>query len=333
MELKSYHKVLIASAISIVLGSLVFIAYKQYEITERQSAIEESITKQKQFADSLVRGEDSYASAEQLQTFAKESKLNLKEIQSDLSKLRAEVKSVNVVTVRSTEQFATNVSSTSIGESNPIPEQLPKCQDGTICPDPFGYMSHEQLLNLNEQFGSSQVPIGQVGFKAFDKAPWSLHILPREYKVGNVVGQDEDGRNFVYNKFTVNVNGKDYDLKITKSETKTLYPKSNFYWFNPHLLASFGSGININRVDGQLAPGINFGFLTYGKKKDIPTFFFAAVGFGYTLPQRQTQVSVSPIVYNVGEHLTFLKNTYVGPSVGMNFKGEFNTMLNLYVGL
>ena len=168
----------------LVVGALVFIIYKQNEISVRQQAIETQIVGQKDLIDGIVRSQSQWATKDDLDKWITSNGVNLKAIQDDLSKLHAAVTAANVISVVSSGQNAHNVQSSGTGAANPI----------STTTDTYGYLAKTQLLDLHENFGGTQVPIGQVGFSAWQSAPWSISILPRNYKITNVIGADENQR-------------------------------------------------------------------------------------------------------------------------------------------
>jgi hypothetical protein len=317
------------SAIAAVCLS-VFIIYKQIEVSDRQKAIETEVVKQKELADSITRSLNEYATRKDIEQFAKESNISLKTIQSDMDKLHADIKSINVVTIVSKGVQGTGIGSTGTGPLNPNPPTLP-----VNCPniDPYAYFKARQDLILTEPFGNKLVPIGQVGFSGWNKGPWTIDIRPRTYNVTSVVGVDENQRQYYYNKFTISVDGKNYDLKIDKAETKQEYPETKFSWFNPRLFMGIDGGLNLSKMSGELAPNLTIGVLSYGRYKSQPDFSFMQVGIGYGTYTNKVQLVINPAAYNVGKHIPLMNNLYVGPSLYFGTNGEVTFMGGVKVAL
>ncbi len=323
------NKILICICALTILGALGFIAYKQYEISVRQTAIETQVVKQKELSDSIMRSQNEYATKDDIEKFIKSNGASLKVIQDDLKSLHAEISAANVVSVHSSGQKGSNIPSTGTGGSNPNPTNS----------DTYGYLKNTQTLSLNEKF-NIPVPIGQVGFSAWQPSPWNVNIFPREYKVVSVIGTDENQRTYVYNKFSVKVDNKDYDVKIASSETKQEYPDSKWSFWSPRLYIGADGGIDIStvptissQIKGQFVPSINFGFISYGQFKRQPIFSVAQVGIGASVIDAKPKVIVTPIAYNIGQHVPFISNTYIGPSVGIGFNGSVDIMAGIRIGL
>lgn len=334
--MKLSTKILIVIGTIVTLGLLGVIAYQQFELRHRQDAIEQQVVLQKQLSDQLVRSQAQYATAKDIESLIKNSGLSLKDIKDDLDKLHAEVASVNQITVKSNGVVVDHVASTGTGQTNTTPTTA-VCKDGSECQnaDPFGYMKTEQKLTLNEPFGTTQVPIGGVGFSAWQDKPWSIDVLPREYVVNTVVGTDENQRQFFYNKFSVKVNNKTYDLPITQAKTEQVYPMPKFSFWNPRLFIGMDAGLDLTTLHGDFVPNVGVSFMSYGKYKNIPDFSILEAGIGYGMESKNVQFVLTPVTYNVGKYipLGLMNNTYLGPSVMVSPQGDFSVMAGLRVGL
>jgi hypothetical protein len=300
------------------------------EISKHQQMIEEQITKQKELIDGIVRSQNQYATKQDIEQFAKDNGVTLDIIQKDLDKLKAEVISINVTTTNSKSQKDINLPSTGTGEKNP--DSNPTCKDGS-CVDQFGYMKTEQKLTLNEDFGTIKVPIGEVGFKAWNQQPWNTNILGREYHITTVVGVDENQRTYYYNKVGVKVGDNDYTLPITRAETKQELPEAKFSWWNPRLFAGMDGGVNLTKTKGEFTPSLNLGIMSYGRYKSQPDWSILSVGAGYSLVSQSAQIVITPVTYNIGKHIPLVDNTYLGPSLHVGTDGGISVMFGLRVGL
>lgn len=330
------YKILIALGVILTMGMLSFVIYKQLEISRRQTAIETSVVAQKTLVDGIVRSSNEYATKKDIDGFIKDHNINLKAIQDDMKKLHAEVAAVNVVTVVSNPQVVNHIPVTNTGPTNPNPNPVPVCPDGTVCPnvDPYGYLKSQQNLAIDENFGDKKVPIGSVGFSAWQKDPWNIDLKGREYSVSSVVGTDENQRTYIYNKFTVKVDGKSYDVPISKAETKQEYPEAKFSWWNPRLFMGISAGVNINpTLAANITPNLNIGIMSYGMYRNNPDFSILEVGAGYDTISKSYQLSLTPFTYNVGKHIPLTKNIYVGPSLQIGTNGGFSITGTIQVGL
>lgn len=313
-------------------AAIAFIIFKQVENSNRQLAIETQVTQQKTLIDGIVRSQGTWATKGDMDKFITDNGVNLKAIQDDLAKLQASVTAANTITVVSNGQQGSNLPSTGTGATNPNPSGT-TCKDGTNC-DPFGYAKKEQDLDLSEDFGTAKVPIGKVGFSAWQDKPWSVDIKPREYDVTNVVGTDENQKVYVYNKFNVKVDGKTYEVPIKTAQMQQEYPTAQWSWWNPRLFLGADGGIGVTpTVHGEFTPSLSLGIMSYGQYKSQPDFSVLEVGVGWGTVAQRPQFLITPVAYNVGKHIPFMRNMYLGPSVHVGTDGEVSVMAGLRVGL
>ena len=331
-------KIIIAISAIVALCLATFIIYKQNQISQQQEAIEKQVVAQKELTDNLTRSMNQYATKQDVEQFAKDNGINLKAIQDDLKKLQANISSINAVTVVSNGYQGTNIPTDHIGPANPNPTTpTVNCNGQQIpCPnaDSFDYMKKQQNISLNESFGNVKVPIGEVGFSAWQKNPWSVNLLPREYHSDSVVGTDENQRQYFYNKFSVKIDGKSYDIKIDNATTKQEFPQTGFSWWNPRLFLSTDLGYNLSENKGEFTPGINIGLMSYGGKyKSQPDFSILQLGLGWGTVSNRGQVSVTPVSYNVGKHIPLMNNLYVGPAIDLGTNGNISVMIGIRAAL
>lgn len=334
------NKILLAIGALIAAALLSVIVYQQFQLKSQQSAIQNQVIQQQQLVDGIARSQDQYATKADISKFVSMNDLNLKAIQDNLSKLNASVSSINVIVADSIGQKGNNIPSSNVGPVNPKPPitgDVPCPNGGTVkCPntDPFEYQRAEQDLTLNENFDKTKVPIGTVGFSAWQQNPWNINILPREYNVDTVVGTDENQKQIFYNKFTVKVNEKEYIIPIKTATTKQEYPSPTFSFWNPRLLMGLDGGVNVNHVQGEFVPNINVGIMSYGQYKTTPDLSVLEVGVGYGTVNKTGELIITPVAYNIGKKLfsPFMNNTYIGPSVMVGTDGSFVVGAGLRVG-
>lgn len=330
----TFQKTLTALGIILTLGLLSFSIYQQKQNSDKQDAIEKQVTLQKELNDKIVRSQSEYATKNDLENFIKSGNLDLKTIQSDLNKLSATINSANKVIINSGGTKSDHLASTSTETNNPN-SSLPVCKDGTVCPnvDPFGYLKNQQKLKLSEPFGDVNVPIGEVGFSSWQDKPWNINISPRQYQLITVVGQDENQKQYFYNKFKVTVDGKEYDIKINNAQSKQEYPSAKFNWWNPRLYLGYDAGINLSNVRGEMSPTLNLQIFSYGQFLNQPDFSILQLGLGYGIVSRKIEFVVTPFAYNIGKHLPLMHNVYLGPSLMISPNGDISVMGAVRVGL
>lgn len=331
-------KILLALLVITVLGSLGFVVYKSNQMSKQQDAINKSMVDMKQLQDGISRSQAQYATKQDLDTFAKQNNVNLDSIKKDLATLNANVTGINNITFTSTGTNTSNVASTSTSSNPDYKSPTVNCNGNQIpCPngDPFAYQANLQSLTLNEQFAGTQVPIGDVSFSAWKKAPWDVKVYPRTYSVTNVLGTDQDGRHYIYNKVAINSNNKDYSIQLSNAKFEEEYPSPSFSWLNPRLFIGVDGGVGISRlpITGEITPNVSIGLMSYGISKVNPDWSFVQVGVGYGLVSRNAQVEISPAQYNIGKNIPLMKNTYIGPALGIGFDGAVMVGAGLRVGL
>jgi len=318
-------KILIWLGGIVLVGALGFIIFKQIENSNRQLAIETQMVEQKQLIDGIVRSQSQWTTKADLEKYITDSGVNLKAIKDDLDKLHAEVNAVNVIVASSIGQHGTNIA-TNPGPPNPNPID-PKN------PDPYGYMKAQQNLALNEDFGTIKVPLGSVGFSAWQEKPWNIDIKARDYQVATVVGLDENQRSYFYNKFTVKVDNKEYDIPIKTAITKQEFPEAKWSWWNPRLFLGVDGGVGLTPVRGEFTPSLDVGIMSYGRYKTQPDFSVLQVGAGYGTISQRPQLIVTPVMYNVGKNIPLMNNAYIGPSLHIGTDGNVGLMGGLRVAL
>lgn len=332
-------KILLIAGAILLVSVLGFVAYKSHQLSQQQDAINKSIVEFKQLQGDIARSQAQYVTKDDLESFAKQNNVNIDAIKKDLATLNATVSGVNHIVITTPGSIQTNIPSTST-TPNPNPTvPTVECNGTQIpCPnaDPFGFMRNQQHLMLGESFGSNlKIPIGEAGFSAWQKDPWAVTIYPRTYSVTNVLGTDEDGRHYVYNKFSIKTNGTEYPVQITDAKFEEEYPSPSFSFWNPRLFIGADVGVNVSHlpVNGEFAPGVHLGIMSYGKNKNTPDWSFVQIGVGYGVVSRNVQFQISPAQYNIGQHLPLIKNTYIGPVVGVGINGDVSVGIGMRVGL
>jgi hypothetical protein len=328
-------KILLFLGIITVIGMLGFIIYNQHQLSVQQTAIQTEQVAQRQLIDGVVRSQTSWATQQDVANLLAANGVTnqaLQAIQSDMSTLKASLTTANVVTVNSTAQNTTGQASTGTGPANPTPPA--PVASGCPNPDPFGFLKAQQNYSLNEDFGNLQVPFGTVGFSAWQQDPWSVDIPARTYTIDNVIGTDENQRNYVYNQVNIQTGGKSYTVPVTSSTTKQVYPTAKFSFWNPRLLLGADGGFNANHTQGEFTPNVNLGIMSYGQYKTTPDFSILEVGAGYQAVNKKFALVVTPVGYNVGKNVfsPLMNNTYIAPSVSVATDGSWTISAGLRVG-
>lgn len=310
--------------IALISGLLLVIKY-QRDIFNKQIAIQNSLVDMKKLPGNITRDQTQYATPADLDKLANSLNLTLGPIKDDLSKLNAHVIGIQAVTVNSSGENKTDIASSKTEiRTDPIPANEPI--------DPYGYQKTKQTLDLVEPFGKTNVPIGSTSFSAWKKNPWDVTLLPRTYSATNILGQDENGKTYTYSKFAVTTDGKTYDIDINNAKLVEELPRAKFS-INLQLYGGFDAGTTISGPKFELMPDIELMLFSYGQTKSFPDWSFLGLGFGYEFNYKNFQLIISPANYNVGKHVPFMKNLYVGPSVSVDPHGSFSVLGGIRVGL
>ncbi|HVI42756.1 MAG TPA: hypothetical protein VM577_19285 [Anaerovoracaceae bacterium] len=315
----------VIAGLVMLVACLIFVIKNQLDLAARQEAMEKSVVEMKQLGDGIIRSQSQYVSKNDLDQFGKSLSVNLDLIQKDLDTLGANLQGINSIIAASSGFHGTGLPSTntSPGDNKP-PANVP---------DPYGYLINQQNLAINEPFGSTQVPFGQTGFSAWKDKPWSLDIYPRNYKVTTVIGQDEDGRHYTYNKFVVDVQGKSYTVPVQESKFEEVYPESKFR-FSPRIYLGVDGGAVVNPAPkADLTPNVQVALFSYGKTKVDPDWSILGVGVGYETQASRPVLVVSPAYYNVGHHIPLINNLHVGATVSLDTQGGIGILGGVHVGL
>ncbi len=345
--MEKYKKPLIIGGIILgvllVLGLVIFAVKSHIDAKNALEQMNKSVVEMKQLQDQIARSQANYTTEEGLEQRLKDLHFDLDKIQDDLDRLNANMIAVNSVLVSTPGYKGSNLpSSSTTPNQNPLPPTLP-CENG-VCknPDVHGYLSAIQVFKLNEPFAAAlNVPYGRMMFDATQAKPWTYEVSPRDYKITTVISQDEDGRHFTHNQFTIGVEGKDYLIPIKNASIVEKYPEAEFR-FSPRLYLGIGAGVGIDlatqEADDPIAefeavPSLEFSFFSYGKTKVNPDFTVLNVGLGVHLNDPKPALLVSPFNYNIGQDLPLVDNLFVGPSVSIDTNGELGIIGGIKVGL
>jgi hypothetical protein len=353
MLLSLQDKIIIILIAVLTLGIFGFVLYNQHQNSVQQQAIQTQLVATQQLADNINRAMSSFATTQQLQAFAQQNDVNLKVIQANLTTLNASLTAISVATANSSGQTATSVpSSGSTPSGSPEPVATVNCNGNQVnCPtiDPYGYLSKQQQLNLNENFpaptataGSQAtaiiVPIGQVGFTASQAQPWSVNIAPRAYNLTTTLGtkNDDTGQQVAYNQLTITESGKNYNVPISSNNFVQQVPTPKFNFWNPRLSFGVEGGINVDAVKGEVVPNIGLSLMSYGVPNNSnPDWAILGVGAGFGTVSKDVQISVAPFSYNLGTVFKpLVRDLYVGPTMDIDpLNGNLTFGAGIHVGL
>lgn len=305
---------------TLLISCLIILKWQRDLIQKQQSSlIEMQILK-----DGTVRSSSQYVTKKELEDTADKLHLSLSEISKDLKKNNAELVGINSFSSMSPGVKLTNQASTS---ASPKPEAEESSKSANE-----NYFKNKQTLSLNEKLNDSTlVPLGNVSFSSWRQNPWDVNIIPRQYTVDTVLGQDDNGRHVVYNKFKIITEGKEHVVPIQQSSFKEVFPTSKFR-FSPNLYLSLDAGVIVNPlIRFELQPNLLLSLFSHGQTKYKPDFNFLSFGIGYEAMSKDISLILSPINYNIGNHLPLVDNIFIGPSVSVDTTGQFAILLGMRV--
>lgn len=320
---QTWIKVSIIAGFIILIVALLLVIKFQQDAANENKQLQQTIVEMQQLQDGTMRSESKFVSDEDLKSLVANQKIDIKEVEKDLKTFGGEVKAIDVVKVITPGKVATNLPSTKIENTNPQPTEK----------DSFHYLLNRQVLSLSEPIGKINVPFGNVGFSAWQKNPWDISISSRKYILSTVIGQDEEGRDYTYHKMLIETENKTFEIPITEAKIVQTLPKSKFY-FNPKLALGVAGGISLTPIpEPEIEPFVEITLASYGKSKTNSEWLFGGIGIGYQSIEKQIDLQVTPVRYNVGSRLPLIDNLNIGPSVSVNIKGEFAVYFGISASL
>lgn len=315
---------------------LVIVVYQYNVILYKDSQLKD--TEQKVLPNNVVKSEVETVTKKQLEE-------EMSRLRYDLDSIRKDLKSsgggtptgVNLTITQTGGTDQKGVKSDREEDTKPTPAAT-SSTDTTLPRDVNGYYSKKQFKRLDEDFSGQSIPIGEVGFDAnnppkANPGPWSVKIFPRKYSSSTVIAVDRDGRNKLYNKFFIEVDGKVYEIKIDTAHYSETYPKPQLYFPNLRLYMALGAGAQVKPLQFALSPNLSLSLFSFGRTKSDSTWMFAGLGLGYEAMDQEPVFVLTPVGYNVGRHLPFVENIFVAPQVSVDFAGNVGIYGSLAVGL
>lgn len=301
---------IILLSLNIIIVSFLFF-HKNDDNTQYLKEIQ---IKQKQLEDNITRSSTSFASKEDIKRILNESKIDLSKIEGDLEGLNAKIDSVNKVQVVSVYQKQENI---------PTENSIPKTDPIEVKKDDL--KQETQYVSIGEQFKNTRVPFGKVGFSYWRNNPWEYEVYKRNYKITNVIAKDSNNNTVVYNKFSINVDNKDYDLELDSADNIQIMPENKFHFY-PKIFLGFSSGYNINKsFDSSVFLYGNF--IQYGQFKNNPKLSLLNLGLGTNF--NTYKVSLVPVFFNLQNISKFLQNSYIGPGFAYGFNNSYEFNINI----
>jgi len=249
----------------------------------------------------------------------------------------ADLTGVNTATARSDGQNRAGVpSSGSVPRPAPsAPEpQAPSPPPGVQCRnlDPWGYQTRAPYLDVTESFGGGkeQVPVGRVLFSAWEKDPWTLKLSPRSYTAATAVATDDEGKQTVYNRLTIKVDGKTHVIPIETAHFTQTLPDARWRW-SGKLYLGVAAGLRVPELGYEVVPAATVSVASYGKTPLMPDWTVGAIGLGYATQARAPAVVLTPVLWNVGKPLPLVDNLYAGFTLAADTRGALSILAGAHV--
>ncbi len=334
MEQTTWVKIGVIGGLSIILVAAGLGLKWQHDCLVKQEFLEKTVVEMQHLGNGVVRSQDQYISKDDLLKLAQNTEMQ--QALEDLKKLRADLTAVQTISATTPGYVGQGLSST---------KTLPKIgtNSATISTDPYGYSINVQSLMLTEPMStnSEAIPFGEVSFKSWEAKPWDVTVYPRTYKVTTVLGQDEDGRHYAYNKFSIESQGKQYPVELSQAKMEEELPESKIR-FSPRFYLGLSGGLAMGlgqpttdtiNPSGFIQPNLTISLLSWGKTKVDPEWSFLGIGIGYEAPINRGSVVISPVSYNVGHHLPLINNLFIHPLIGVDTSLNVSLSAGVQVGL
>lgn len=198
------------------------------------------------------------------------------------------------------------------------------------------YVFHE--IHLPDQDGVRGPAIGYVMIHAdgrvvskvynFDlKVNTAINGNPPEYKVYNTADlyMKQSGLAHRSDSIKVDWTNKPYKLEIENAELLVNINKIEKDKIVLDFYADFGvNGIVVlKNAEPDLRPNVGFNFLSLRNDR-IVKYRFLRFGAGYSPKDNVFDFSVAPVLYNLGNLIPFMHNTYIGPILGYDSDSRVN---------
>ena len=182
--------------------------------------------------------------------------------------------------------------------------------------------SYDTVTLFRDDAEGDKYPIGNV-FYSFglkeDQSRWTSQLFKLDLYTNIVMSEREDGtydkviESYIESNFIKDYAGIKYPIDIKKiSWAKRKIKTKKFRW-NPNLNLGLTAGSEL------ISPIIGISLFSYGRTEIDNDFLFLNVYTGGNT--NSATLGVSPIQYNIGNHLPLINNTFIGPSIGLSNDG------------
>jgi len=293
-------------------------------------SIEQNNKQQVLLKDNITRIESSLLTPEEFNKRLKGLDVDLDVIKNDLASVGGKVNEILISKTNTPGGTYTRLPSTITIPINNKPPVISNCPNCIV--DNFGYFSNIQKLNLNEPLSNDTfVPWGSVEFNASEKNPWSYEVKPRTYSSTFILATDAEGDKRAYTKMSITVNDKKYDMPEVQTSYLERFPSPSLFLWNPRLMGGVDIGYSTNSKY-TIIPSAQVFISSYGDTKRNSTWNFGGFGAGYDIVTNNYVLMATPFVYKPTSKNSIIQNTYVGPSIGVDFSGKVYGNVGIKIG-
>lgn len=186
--------------------------------------------------------------------------------------------------------------------------------------------SYDDINITRTMANGEEIPMGWVKYHpALDEEdPFTVFNYPLEYYTTVIRSENEDGTfaysvdAYVENNYVKSSRGKKFPVHVNEVTFEERMITDKRFRFNPRLALS--GAIN----DKNMFPMLNMSVWSYGRtKRDMDwRFFIVGAGLYATSGTTYGAFAFSPVEYNIGNHVPFVENFFLGPTVNFNSSGD-----------
>lgn len=186
--------------------------------------------------------------------------------------------------------------------------------------------SYDDIDIKRKMPNGEELPTGWVKYHPALKGedPFTVFNYPLEYYTTVIRSEKEDGTfsysvdAYVENNYVKSSRGKKFPIHIKNVSFEDRKITEKHFRFNPRLALS--GAIN----DKNMFPMLNMSLWSYGRTKRDMDWRFFIVGAGLYSSGSTTYgaFALSPVEYNLGNHVPFVENFFVGPTINFNSSGD-----------
>jgi hypothetical protein len=328
MKTNTIFTIISTILVVIVIAIMGYVIKTQHDII---SSIDHTNKEQKFLKDNITRIESTILTPEDFDDKLKILNMDLSIVRRDLDSVGGKLDQIIISSNKTPGGSYNGLPSTGTTPIDNNTNTNPDCPGCVV--DRYGYFSNVQQLDLNEPLSNGdKVPWGSVEFNATKENPWGYNVLPRTYSSEVVLATDASGKKRAYNKMSISVDGKTYDMPKTEVKYYERYPEPQFFLWNPRAMVGFDVGYSTHKK-ATVMPSAQLFISSYGKTKRNTDFYIGGVGVGYDIETNNYNMVVTPFSYKITPDSSVFQNINVGPSVGIDSGGDVYGVVGLRFGL